>query len=274
METFLGGGKKAKRQLQRLRKERRLPEPYWLPRLDRQRTAIYPIFALAGLIGGRTVSSDLWDRVSQLRNEVFASAAFHEMTEAFLRAVADLRYELGPFVWHFDAALCRLGETAGPAVAEWGSIVEEAEGQLENWGVRFSSELGSVESTPDQECVVAVAEHREHFPLNRVASPVPSGGVVAIQHVVVLDRGMDFVLPTIDMNLASGGPELDWSAVTFDEWESAISTPNENARSYSFERSYWEDGTAPESSGAPFSFAGIPSGREAAERLLRSRATA
>lgn len=274
MVTFLGGGRTAARQLQRLRRERHLPEPYWLPRVDRLRTAIYPVFALAGLIGGPAVSVVLEERIGQLRDEVFACTAFREVAEAFRGVVADLQHEQGPSVWRFDTVLDRLGDSAGPAIAEWGSVVEDAEERLENWGVRLSSELGSVESTPGQECVIAVDGHRERFPLMRIASPVLSGGVVAIQHVVVLDRGMDFVMPTIDLDLALGGQRLDWSGVAPGDWDSAITAANEGGHGFSFERSYWADEIVPVSSGAPFSFAGVPSGREAAERLLRSRATA
>jgi hypothetical protein len=261
------------RQLQRLRKEHRLPEPYWLPRIDRLRTGIYPIFALAGIVGGPSISSDLQERVGRLRDEVFGCAAFREMAGAFREAVAALEHDAADPTWRFGEALNRLGNSAGSAVAEWRGVIDEAEEDLEHWGVRLSSELGSIESTHGQDCVVAVATHREHFPLNRVVSPVRSGGVVTIQRVAVLDRGMDFVMPTINIDLVISD-QLDWSIVASSDWELAITNANEAGRGFSFNRSYWEDDVHSVASGAPFSFAGVPSGREAAEKLLHARAIA
>ena len=274
METFLGGGRTGARQLQRLRNEHRLPEPYWLPRVDRLRTGIYPIFALSGLVAGLEMRRELKECVNQLRDEVFACIAFREVAEALRASVADLRREQGDATWRFDLALRRVADYAGPAVAEWGGIMEEASEQLEDWGVRLSSELGSVESTAGLECVVAVAEHREHLPFSRVAYPVFSGGVVAIQHVVVLDRGMDFLMPTIDMALTLGGDQLDWSAVAPDDWKSAITATNKRGRAFSFDQSYWGDEVAPVTREGPFSFVAVSSGREMAERLLGSRQSA
>jgi hypothetical protein len=274
METFLGGGRTGARQLQRLRNEHRLPEPYWLPRVDRLRTGIYPIFALSGLVAGLEMRRELKECVDQLRDEVFACIAFREVAEALRASVADLRREQGDATWRFDLALRRVADYAGPAVAEWGGIMEEASEQLEDWGVRLSSELGSVESTAGLECVVAVAEHREHLPFSRVAYPVFSGGVVAIQHVVVLDRGMDFLMPTIDMALTLGDDQLDWSAVAPDDWKSAITATNKRGRAFSFDQSYWGDEVAPVTREGPFSFVAVSSGREMAERLLGSRQSA
>ncbi|MHB1640836.1 MAG: hypothetical protein ACYCUD_13560 [Candidatus Dormibacteria bacterium] len=274
METFLGGGRTGARQLQRLRNEHRLPEPYWLPRVDRLRTGIYPIFALSGLVAGLEMRRELKECVDQLRDEVFACIAFREVAEALRASVADLRREQGDATWRFDLALRRVADYAGPAVAEWGGIMEEASEHLEDWGVRLSSELGSVESTAGLECVVAVAKHREHLPFSRVSYPVFSGGVVAIQHVVVLDRGMDFLMPTIDMALTLGGDQLDWSAVAPDDWESAITATNKRGRAFSFDQSYWGDEVAPVTREGQFSFVAVSSGRETAERLLGSRQSA
>lgn len=274
METFLGGGRTAARQIQRLRKEHRLPEPYWLPRVDRLRTGIYPIFALAGLVAGLEMRRELKERVDHLRAEVFASTAFVEVAEALRAAVADLRREQGDGTWYFDAAVRRVAEYAGPSVAEWSGIMAAAGERLEDWGVRLSSELGSVESTTGVECVVAVDGYRKHFPLSRVAYRVPSGGLVAVQHVVVMDRGMDFVMPTVNMAATLGRAELDWSDVTPGDWESVIVATNKRARNFSFEQSYWGHEGAPVTSGDAFSFVGASSGREAADRLLRSRPSA
>jgi hypothetical protein len=274
METFLGGGRTAVRQIQRLRNEHRLPEPYWLPRVDRLRTGIYPIFALTGLVAGLEMRRELKERIEQLRGEVFACTAFREVAEALWAAVADLRREQGDGTWYFDAAVRRVADYAGPSVAEWGGIMEEAGRRLEDWGVRLSSELGSVESTAGLECVVSVDGYRKHFPLSRVAYRVPSGGVVAVQHVVVLDRGMDFVMPTVDMSMTLEGERLDWSDVAPGDWESAVMATNKEGRSFSFEQSYWGDEVAPVTSGGPFSFVGVSSGRETADRLLGSRTSA
>jgi len=160
IETFLGGGKGAKRQRQRLQEDHRLPEPHWLARVDRFRTGIYPTFALAGLIDGVVQAPRALDRMQRLSAEVFSSVAFRELTVALDQSIAEVIHAQGPDGWRFDTVVQRLGDLAEPVVLEWDGLVGEAEDQLVQWGIRFSSEFGSVERRSADMYVIALAERK------------------------------------------------------------------------------------------------------------------
>lgn len=270
IETFLGGGKGAKRQRQRLQEDHRLPEPHWLARVDRFRTGIYPTFALAGLIDAVVQAPRALDRMQRLSAKVFASVAFRELTVALHQSITEVLHAQGPDGWRFDTVVQRLGALAEPVVLEWDGLVGEAEDQLVQWGIRFSSEFGSVERRSADMYVIALAERKERFSANRVAAPMHKGSAVAVEHVMVMGTGMDFVMPAVATHTTvAESAQLDWSAVTESDWNDALIAAERRAQAFSFDADYWANdaqGTA-----RPGLLAGAPSGRQAALELLASR---
>ena len=272
IETFLGGGKSAKRQRQRLQEDHRLPEPHWLARVDRFRTGIYPTFALAGLIDGVVQAPRALDRMQRLSAEVFASGAFRELTVALHRSIAEVIHAQGSGGWRFDAVVQRLGYLAEPAVLEWDGLVGEAEDQLAQWGISFSSEFGSVERRSADMYVIALAERKERFSSNRVAAPMDQGSAVAVEHVTVMGTGMDFVMPALETQIAVPKPaELDWSAVTEGDWNDVLIAAERRAQAFSFDADYWGSDVGETATSRPGLLAGAASGRQAALELLASR---
>lgn len=267
IEAFLGGGASAKRQRQRLQDGRRLPEPHWLPRVDRFRTGVYPIFALAGLLDDLAHVPEAGRQISTLSTKVFGSAAFRDLSEALVEAVRTAI--AGPAAWRFDQALEQLAGSAGPALLAWGAVVADAHAQLETWGVRLSEEYGSVEGRAGGVYVVALEQRTDRFPALRVAAPLEQGRAVAVEHVSVIGSALDFVMPAVEIEQApTDAEELDWSEVSDADWSAALSRARAHEGELSFDRGYWREDEPAELERGPFAAIDATSGRRAAADLL------
>jgi len=272
IETFLGGGPRAQRQRQRLQQAHRLPAPHWLPRVDRIRTGVYPMFAVAGLLDGVLQAPRALERIERLTAKVFASAAFQDLAAGLQQSVAEVVHAQRLPVWRFDTVVQRLADLAEPAVLEWGAVVSDAEDELAEWGVRFSSEFGRVDRRSADMYVIALTERKERFSSNRVAAPMHKGSAVAVEHVTVMGTGMDFVMPALETHATlTESPGLDWSAVTDGDWSETLLDTQRRAQAFSFDAAYWDSDRPREAVATSFSLAGAASGRRAAAELLAHR---
>jgi hypothetical protein len=273
IDAFLGGGSTGKRHRQRLQKNGSLPAPQWLGRIDRFRVGVYPAFALAGLVDTIADLPDAQQRLSRLSTRVLTSAAFRDLSEAVAQSARDVVGEHGVDEWEFGAVVRRLSDLATPAIEEWDDIVHEAAEGLAQWGIRLSHEFGSIESKAGGMYVVSLAEERqERFAPACVVAGLPRGSRVAVKHVGVMGRGLDYVIPTLETRSSTAATaDLDWSNVTDEAWADSLRATRADAQRFSFGADYWQDDA---SSGADTDYAMPPSlvsGREAAARLLTAR---
>ena len=276
IEGFLGGGAGGKRQRQRLQHRELLPEPFWLPRVDRTRIAIYPAFALAGLVNALAAAPDVKQRVRKQSTKVFDSAAFRELNEALQASAREvLRAQQQ---WRFDAFVQYLGEIAEPVVVEWDAVVREAADALTPWGVTVSSEAGCVERRSGNTYFVLLSgERTERFSAERVAVPqMHKGSAVTVEHVRVMGDGLDVVMPALKTREpeTTSAPDL-WDGITEQDWDDVLTAASAQADDFAFAHDYWRDDVATATPVSGFRLPlNPPSGREAAAQLLAQRAKA
>ncbi len=275
LEAFLGGGAGGKRRRQRLQERELLPEAFWLPRIDRVRVAVYPTFALAGLVDALTGAPRAKERLRKLGQRVFSAAVFEEVSEAMNASVRDVVGQ-GTGRWRFDVITQRMTDLAEPALLEWDAVVQEAVEELSRWGVTISHELGSVERRSEGVYVVSLGNGRlERFSPARVVAELHKGSAVAVEHIRVMGDGLDVVTPALqtrETHAPGNAAELDWSEVTEKVWDEVVQAAASRASDCPFANDYWEDdGTR--TADARFH---VPpdalSGRKAAANLLATRA--
>ena len=272
IDGLLGGGHSGERHRQRLQEQGRLPEPRWLRRIDRFRVAVYPVFALAGLLDSLALAEDARERLSAASSAVLGSAAYDELAEALGNSIRYIRSVRGSALWELGAITRQLGELAEPALAEWEAVVREAAESLAAWGVLVSAEFGRVEEEGPVYAVSLSDGPREQFNRSCVAAGLHKGSQVGVEHVRVRGQGLDFVMPALQLHAAVTAPELDWSGVSSADWEEALTRTQRAAATASFDADYWNEGS-PDSDNSPELRlpADVPSGREAARRLLAAR---
>lgn len=275
LETFLGGGAGGKRRRQRLQERELLPEAFWLPRIDRFRIAVYPAFALAGLLDALTAAPHARERLRDLGQKVFSAAIFEDVSEAMSASVREVVGQ-GAGRWRLDAIAQRMTDLAEPALLEWDAVVQEAVEELSSWGVTISHELGSIERRSGGVYVVSLEnERQERFSPARVVAGLHEGSAVAVEHVRVMGDGVDVVMPALqthESHTTGKVARLDWSDVTEDAWDEVVQAAAARASDCSFANEYWED-DGNRTADARFQVpSGAISGRKAAANLLATRA--
>jgi hypothetical protein len=197
LDVFLGGGERGPKKRQRLSREHLLPSPAQLGRVNRINIAMFPRFALAGLVGDLKRLNDATECLTALTERTFRVALFSQLADAVRLSVKDM--DEG---WRFDRLVADVVEHAQPAMAEWNSAVSNAEHELhQRFGITFSTAFGVVERVSSGLCIVTLADGgSETFDADRMATPVEKGRAVAIERVRVMDNEMNFLMPsTLDI---------------------------------------------------------------------------
>jgi hypothetical protein len=192
VDLFLGGGERGPRKRQRLRNAMLLPWPAELGRVRRHNIAVFPRFALVGLMNEFGQLPGAAQCLRALTQSAFGMAAFTQLAEAVLSSAREMD------TWRFDLLVDNVLERAEPAVYQWNACVDAAERELQaRYDIGFSTALGAVERAASGICVVSLdAGGTERFPLERVAIPVEKGRAVAIERVRVMGTEMNFVMPS------------------------------------------------------------------------------
>ncbi|HEY5342361.1 MAG TPA: hypothetical protein VIJ66_01730 [Solirubrobacteraceae bacterium] len=191
LDLFLGGGTAGQRQRLRLRKDQLLPEPAELGRVRQFNIALFPRFALAGLVRELASISQASETMGVLTARVLRCAAFEEVSMAVRESAGSLG------VWSFDALIQGVLERAEDAVREWDEVVQRAEVELaERLRISFSTELGVIERVANDVCVVSLDSGGvERVPSIRVAAVAEIGRAVALERVNVLAKEIGYVMP-------------------------------------------------------------------------------
>lgn len=192
LDVFLGGGERGPKKRQRLHREHLLPDPARIGRVNRINIAMFPRFALAGLVGDLTRLYGAPECLTTLTRQTFGLTVFSQLADA-VRLSAK-----GMDGWRFDRLVADVAEHAQSAVAEWNAAVSAAEHELhQRFGISFSTAFGVVQRVNSGLCIVSLTEGgSETFDADRVAAPVEKGLAVAIERVRVMDSEMNFVMPS------------------------------------------------------------------------------
>jgi hypothetical protein len=192
LDVFLGGGERGPKKRQRLHREHLLPDPARIGRVNRINIAMFPRFALAGLVGDLTRLTGAPECLTTLTRHAFDLGLFSQLADAVLVSAKAMD------AWRFDQLVEDVVEHAQPAVAEWNAAVSAAEHELhQRFGITFSTAFGVVERVNSGLCIVSLTEGgSETFDADRVAAPVEKGRAVAIERVRVMDSEMNFVMPS------------------------------------------------------------------------------
>jgi hypothetical protein len=191
LDLFLGGGDSGQRQRQRLQKAHLLPEPADLGKVRRFNIAIFPRFALAGLVRDLALIPRAPETMQAVAATTLHSAAFAVVSAAVRETACALS------AWSFEELVDGVMERAEDAVREWDASVVAAENELtERLGVSFSTEIGVIERINTEVCVIALDTGRiESVPRVRVAATPKRGVVVALERVSVLAKELGYVMP-------------------------------------------------------------------------------
>jgi hypothetical protein len=191
LDRFLGGGDAGQRQRQRLRHDHLLPMPAELGKIRRFNVALFPRFALAGLVRDLARIPDATQTMAAVSQRALGSKSFVEVSAAVRESARALSE------WSFDALVEGVVERAADAVQEWDEVVGSAEGELtERLGISFIIEVGVIKRVLDEICMVSLATGRvERVPCTRVAAGVQKGHAVALARVNVLSKEMGYVMP-------------------------------------------------------------------------------
>ncbi len=191
LDRFLGGGDAGQRQRQRLRHDHLLPVPAQLGKVRRFNVALFPRFALAGLIRDLARIPDATDVMAAVTARTLDSAPLAELSAAVRESARALT------VWSFDALVEGVVERAPQAVQEWDEVVSSAERDLTaRLGILFISELGVIDRVMNDICRVSLASGRvELVPSGRVAAAAREGHAVVLERVNVLSKEMGYVMP-------------------------------------------------------------------------------
>lgn len=205
LDRFLGGGEAGQRQRQRLRHDRLLPMPAELGKVRRFNIALFPRFALAGLVRDLARIPNATDAMAAVTEKALKSSAFVEVSAAVRESARALN------AWSFDALVEGVGERAADAVQQWDEVVSAAESELaERLGISFVSELGVIDRVVNDICLVRLSDERvEHVPCGRVAAAMGKGRAVVLERVNVLSKELGYVMP---LEIAPGKDELGLAA--------------------------------------------------------------
>jgi hypothetical protein len=193
LDVFLGGGERGPRKRQRLHREHLLPAPARIGRVNRINIAMFPRFALAGLVGDLTRLAGAPECLTALTRHAFDLGVFSQLADAVLLSAKTME------AWRFDLLVEDVVVRAQPAMAEWNEAVSAAEHELhQRFGISFSTAFGVVERVSSGLCIVSLTEGgSQTFDVDRVAAPVELGRSIAIERVRVMDNEMNFVMPSI-----------------------------------------------------------------------------
>ena len=163
--------------------------PAELGKVRRFNIALFPRFALAGLVRDLARIPDATDVMAAVTARALGSAAFAEVSAAVRESARALN------VWSFDALVEGVVERAADALQEWDEVVSSVERALtERLGISFISELGVIERVVNDICRVSLASGRVEFvPCGRVAAA--EGNTVVLERVNVLSKEMGYVMP-------------------------------------------------------------------------------
>lgn len=228
VDLFLGGGERGQRQRQRLRHGNMLPMPAELGRVQRFNIAVFPRFALAGLMKELSGLTGATACLAVLSRDAFRVAAFSQLAEA-VRASAQ---KMDSNSWRFDLLVDEVGERAEAAVAEWDACIHAAETELqERFDIGFSTEFGVVESVTSAICIVSLsAGGIRRFPLGRMAAPMEKGRAVAIESVRMMGNEMNFVMPsTVDIPDAQDRELASWLRNMMTPAPISVAAPDDGA---------------------------------------------
>lgn len=192
LDLFLGGGERGPKKRQRLRREHLLPDPAAIGRINRVNIAMFPRFALAGLVGDLTRLDGAPECLTALTRQAFGLGMFAQLADAVRLSARAMG------AWRFDQLVDDIAESAQPAIAEWNAAISAAEHELhQRFGIAFSTAFGVVERVNSGLCVISLTEGgSQSFPADRVVAPVEKGRAVAIERVRVMDSEMNFVMPS------------------------------------------------------------------------------
>lgn len=191
VDHFLGGGERGPRKRQRLRNDNQLPVPAQIGRVRRFNIALFPRFALVGLVGGLSRLPGASDAVMRFSQRAFELGAFAHLADAVRASASEMDD------WRFDVLLSQVAHRAEPALREWSNCIASYESELEReFGIGFETVPGTIERVESGLCVVLLQDGVvERFVPDRVAVPVVKGCPVAIERVRVAGSEMGFVMP-------------------------------------------------------------------------------
>lgn len=199
-----------------------LGEPRWA-RADRRKLALYPELVLARFVigvNGEPEEEGVLARVRARVDELAGSTAFAAITDAVSLV---LRHEP---TFDLRALTTAVAETATLAFAEYHGLLLEATERLADDGVVVAPEWGRVLSVGSAGCLLALGDGERSFPLGDAVSELFAGEEVVVDHVGVLGRERDFLMPAVAATEATreGGAmsELDWSEVTDSDWDAVF----------------------------------------------------
>jgi hypothetical protein len=216
LDLFLGGGAAGQRQRLRLQKSGLLPAPMNIGRVKRFNIAVFPRFALAGLVRELATIPRATDEMAKVAASVFASPTFEELREA-LRETAR-----GLDTWDFDYLVRGVADHAPDAVGEWALTVAEAEHELaDRFNILLATETGVITKTIGDAHLVALdGGGVEQVPSLRVVAVAEKGRAVALERVRVKAQELDYVMPLEttpdkqDLELAAWFAEMRAPATT------------------------------------------------------------
>lgn len=213
LDRFLGGGDAGARQRQRLRHDHVLPMPAELGKVHRFNIALFPRFALAGLVRDLADIPGATDIMEETTAKALKSRVFSAVGKAVLesaRALSD---------WSFTVLVEGVVEREPEAVQEWDEMVGTAERELqERLGISFDSELGVIEKVEDNLCRVGLVSGRvELVPCGRVVVSAEEGHAVVLERVNVLSKEMGYLMPL--------ETALDKDELALGSWFARMSAP-------------------------------------------------
>jgi len=210
LDLFLGGGGAGQRQRLRLQKDGLLPKPTHIGRVKRFNIAVFPRFALAGLVRDLGTIPHAAEEMSLAASKLFSTPAFTEMCAAVRKTATTLD------AWSFDYLVQGVADLAPDAVQEWTNTVAAAErGLADRFNVVLSTDVGVIKQAVGDACIVSLSTGgAEQVPAGRFAASMEEGRSVALERVRVKAQEMDYVMPleTIpdkqDMELAGWFAEM------------------------------------------------------------------
>ena len=220
LDRFLGGGDSGSRQRQRLRQAHLLPTPVEVGKVRRFNIAVFPRFALAGLVRDLGTIPHATETMEAVTKKALRSNAFTEVCAAVRESALALQ------TWSFNELVQGVAERAADAVREWDEVVGSAERQLaEELGISFATEFGVVERVVNNICLVKLDSGAlEHVPCTRVAAAAEKGHAVALERVKVLSKELGYLMPLERTT-------LDADDIALASWFAGMTAPASGAES-------------------------------------------
>lgn len=241
-----------------------LGEPLWA-RADRRKVALYPELVLTRFVigvSGEPEEEGVLARVGACVDGLARSAAFEAVADA-VALVMRRGTEIDLRTLAAGAA-----EAAPGALEEYHGLLLAATEELAADGVVLAPELGRVVSIGRTGCVLALGEIERSYPLRDAVSDLIVGERIVVDHVGVLGRERDFLVPALGEETTTrttegvAMTELDWSEVSEADWEGAIVAARASAAQHD-DTDYWQDSDEPVPRAAPVTLADLRARRAA-----------